>query len=408
MSQKVKAKFSRRSFMGASAILGAAWYIDHRGLRFPRMGFEHRPLTKSLHINDVSIEMRDFIALVDDQTSQGMRAIAPEPSLILSSSAKTKLQINICNVSDKAILIDNSPQGVSVAESVDGINRIINVSFSGANISELKWHLPNQEGLDFAVIGDSGAGLELEWVLDRANELAAQFLIHLGDFNYGKGEYARAIELFKTSAIPCFVTIGNHDYNESGLIYQKFLDHLGPMNHSFSFAGTRFVNLDSAANFFPASSGLRGRLIDDLLNDANRYQDHVVFTHRPFEDPRPGRGHDISGFGEIEWLSSSIKAIGADAVLTGHVHRSAELDFRGIHQWTAGEGLGFEDIVHQKHVASILMGRVEAGQKVQYQWQPLNMPWSAHTSHTHEVKLIKEQPKEKLDWYRKNILKSGV
>ena len=175
------------------------------------------------------------------------------------------------------------------------------------------------------------------------------------------------------------------------------------MNHAFSFAGTRFVNLDSAANFFPASSGLRGRLIDELQQDATQFQDHVIFTHRPFEDPRPGRSHDISGIGEIDWLSGAIKNLGADAILTGHVHRSAELDFRGIHQWTAGEGLGFEDIVHQKQVAKILMAKVERGQKVTYKWQALNMPWLAHTSHTHEVKLIKEQPREKLDWYRQEI-----
>jgi hypothetical protein len=273
----------------------------------------------------------------------------------------------------------------------------------GDSSNSLSWSLPEQEGLEFAVIGDTGAGLELEWVLTRAAQLNAQFLLHLGDFNYGEGEYERAIELFYTSAIPCYISIGNHDYNDSGLIYQSFIDQLGPMNSTFEFAGTRFVNIDSAASFFPPGSGHRGRLIDQLRSSPDAVADNVFFTHKPFEDPRPGRGHDIGGWKEKDWLLWQMRDLGANTILTGHVHRSAELDFQGIKQYTAGEGLGYQDIVSKKQVSQILMGRVESGQAVNYSWENIDMPWSAHTSPAHTKKLELEQPKELLDWYREQV-----
>jgi len=201
------------------------------------------------------------------------------------------------------------------------------------------------------------------------------------------------------------VSIGNHDYNASGLIYDQFLNHIGPLNHSFTLADTRFVNLDTAADFFPAHSGNRGRLVKQLLKDQTAYSDTVVFTHRVVKDPRPNEDHDIGGIGEIDWLCRSIKQLGGNTLLTGHVHRSAELKYKGVRQLTAGEGLGHEDIVHQKQVSKILMGSVRSGQKVEYQWHELIMPWLSHQSPTHRIKLIKNKHYKQLEWY-KNLLNS--
>lgn len=395
---------SRRNFiLAGSAAFGV--YAYQRGLRYPRLGFEHRALPDHLSSGSISIALQHaiFSSRATQTDKIGVRAIAPEPEVTLHASDGETLNLQISNLSPAAKLAISGNPKVSVFEEIHGTKRTLAIKFSGNQIIKLSWRLAEQEGAYFAVIGDTGGGLELEWLLHRAEQLGAQFLLHLGDFNYGENEYDRAIQLFEASPFPCYVSIGNHDYNDSGLIYQQFLQQIGPMNHAFSLAGTRFVNLDSAVDFFPASAGRRGDLFDNLQLDQTKYFDQVVFTHRPFKDPRAGRDHVIGGVGEIAWLHKKVVALGAQEILTGHVHRSAELDFEGLQQWTVGEGLGFQDIAHQKQVATMLMGTVELGKKVVYQWHAINMPWASHTSPTHEVKLKLEQPHSKLEWYKRKL-----
>jgi hypothetical protein len=395
---------SRRNFLLACSA-GAGLYVYHRGLRYPRLGFEHRSPPSQFSLRETSVKLEHAIVARDnaDHAPTSLRAIAPEPTIHLQSLAQEKLTLEVTNIATDSRLEVSGSSHASVHENISGINRKLEIAIGAEQSINLAWRVADQEGAYFAVIGDTGGGHELQWVLQRAEKLGAQFLLHLGDFNYSEGEYGRAIELFKAAPFPCYVSIGNHDYNASGLIYHQFLNQIGPMNHSFTLAGVRFVNLDSAADFFPASAGRRGDLIENLKQDQTEHFDQVVFTHRPFQDPRAGQDHVIGGIGEIDWLHNQILALGAKDILTGHVHRSAELDFAGLHQWTAGEGLGFEDIVHQKQVAKLLMGKIELGSRVTYQWQALDMPWASHLSPTHEIKLQKEQSKSKLDWYRQKV-----
>ena len=395
---------SRRSFiLAGSAAFGI--YAYQRGLRYPRLGFEHRTLPDHKTSGSLSVALKHaiFSPQSTDNNKLNLRSIAPEPEVTLHARQGESLQLQLSNLSPTAKLQISGDPRVTVLEEKFGTKRVLALKFNGEQSIELKWRLAEREGAYFAVIGDTGGGLELEWLLHRAEQLGALFLLHLGDFNYAEDEYNRAIELFESASFPCYVSIGNHDYNDSGLVYQQFLDQIGPMNHSFSLAGTRFVNLDSAVDFFPASAGRRGDLFDQLRLDHTQYFDQVVFTHRPFKDPREGRDHVIGGVGEIAWLHEQVLALGASDILTGHVHRSAELDLEGLQQWTVGEGLGFQDIVHQKQVATLLMAKVELGKQVSYQWHAINMPWSSHTSPTHEVKLKLEQPPSKLQWYRRKI-----
>jgi len=395
---------SRRNFILAGAAAFGV-YTYQRGLRYPRLGFEHRALPNRLNLGSVSIALQH--AIFSSQAAQvdkiNLRAIAPEPEVTLNATKGESFRFQISNLSPTAKLKIIGDPNVSVDEESHGTKRTLAIKFNGEQSITLSWQLVEREGAYFAVIGDTGGGLELEWLLHRAEQLGAQFLLHLGDFNYGENEYDRAIELFEASPFPCYVSIGNHDYNDSGLIYQQFLQQIGPMNHTFTLAGTRFVNLDSAVDFFPASAGRRGKLFNELQLDQTKHFDQVVFTHRPFKDPRAGRDHVIGGVGEIAWLHKKIVTLGAREILTGHVHRSAELDFEGLQQWTVGEGLGFQDIVYQKQVATMLMGTVELGKQVNYQWHAINMPWTSHTSPTHEIKLKLEQPHSKLEWYKRKL-----
>jgi len=394
----------------ASAIAGIGGYTYHRGLRYPRLNFEHLAYANSVKLSqNVIVEMIDVILIRpnDHNTYVSFRSIAPEPSLLLKSQLENTLSLKVQNIANGAILNTVGSNTVEVHESINGLERDIEITFTGESEVHLQWQLPEKNGGRFAVIGDTGGGSELNWLLKRVAELDVQFLLHLGDFNYSEGEYDRAIEQFKSSQKPCYVSIGNHDFNDSGLVYQKFIDQIGPMNHTFTFAGTRFVNLDSAVDFFPASAGRRGDLFDKLNTDENPYFDQVYFTHRPFQDPRDGRDHVIGGIGEIDWLNQKLQSLKCENLLTGHVHKSAELDYKGIHQWTIGEGLGFEDIIHQRQTSQLLIGTVEVGRKVSYQWMPIEMPWSYHTSPAHEIKLKLEHSTKKLEWY-KQVMQSNT
>ena len=72
----------------------------------------------------------------------------------------------------------------------------------------------------------------------------------------------------------------------------------------------------------------------------------------------------------------------------------------------AGEGLGHEDLVHQKLVSKILIGTISEKQNVDYQWHNLDMPWELHQSHTHEEKLKAYDRQDQLDWYLNTIKNS--
>lgn len=402
----------RRHFLMASGLFGAGFYINQRGLRYPRLGFEpDNPATK-LTRQQTQLDLTDFIVIKEDYTDViSLRAIAPEPSLTLSpqNDKSGRTVIAVSNISPLAILEPQVDSSITVHETVNGINRTIELTHKPKQNIHLNWSLPNKEQTTFAVIGDSGGGVELDWCITRAEQLNVNFLLHLGDFHYGDGEYERAIIQFNNAPIPIYVSIGNHDFNDSGLVYQQFLEQIGPMNNSFVIAGTRFVNVDTAVNFFPAYSGNRGELMRQLINQQQSDQekvihDHVIFTHKPFVDSRGGDySHDISGVGEIPWLQQTMQKLGANNLLCGHVHHSSELEYKGIQQWTVGEGLGHEDLVHKKLVSKILVGTTNTQDKVSYQWHDLEMPWQMHQSHTHEEKLRDYNRLEQLEWYQ-NLL----
>ena len=117
------------------------------------------------------------------------------------------------------------------------------------------------------------------------------------------------------------------------------------------------------------------------------------------KDPQPDDDHEIHGPGEVNWLVEQCHGIGIDTFLSGHVHHSAEIDFKGIRQFTVGEGLGYENLVSQKPVAKMLLGLVEPFKKVDYRWVGLNMPWSEHQNPTHRSKLEFDGLHKQLKWY---------
>lgn len=361
------------------------------------LSFEHNAPSSRLSTAQLDMTLKDCIA-VDDTT---LRAIAPEPSLTIQL-AKGNSSFEIINIATNALLEINQGQAYKgiVDQQVGGISRQISIQSDTDQSLTLDWTVPVTEGFEFAVMGDTGGGAELAWTLKRAVELGAQFLLHLGDFNYSDGEYDTAIKQFNDAELPCYVTIGNHDFHHNGLIYGKFLEQIGPMNHAFELAGTRFINVDSAANFWPKQSGQRGKLFSSLNAETPFIGEQILFTHSPLKDPRPHDDHEVGRIDEINWLAKQSRELGVSTILSGHVHHSAELDFQGLCQLTIGEGLGHEDLVMQKPVAQIMMASVEPGKKLAHRWENLDMPWADHLSPTHLIKLQRDRRVKQLDWYR--------
>lgn len=387
---------TRRRLLAGGALLSTlALYAHQRGLRYPRLSLEHSPPEPNFSNDHLELTFRDCIAVGNNV----LRAIAPEPSITVKPISG-EASIEVLNIARNAVLEFGDKAIGHVDEEVDNTRRLIYISAAADQEITLKWTLPVSDGFEFAVMGDTGGGSELAWTLKRAHELGAQFLLHLGDFNYSDGEYDQAIDLFNNANLPCYVTIGNHDFHDDGLIYDKFLKQIGPMNHAFELAGTRFINIDTAADFWPVHSGHRGALFDSLGSAKPFTGEQIIFTHRPIKDPRPHDDHEVGSIGEADWLVKKSRQLGVKTILNGHVHHSAELDYQGLRQITIGEGLGHEDLILQKHVAQMMITTVEPNKKLEHRWVDLNMPWSEHQSPTHLFKLKRDRRNKQLEWYQ--------
>ena len=273
----------------------------------------------------------------------------------------------------------------TIQEEINSINRRVAISGLDSQTINLKWRLPKLSEYTFAAIGDTGGDKELAWCINRAHKLGARFFLHLGDFNYQAGDYDNAVELFNNAPLPCYITIGNHDFKESGLIYQQFLKEIGPLNNAFSIGKTRFINLDTAANFLPFSGGQRGELINQLIDDQTDYNDNVVFSHRPVHDPQPLElrqqhgDHDIGSEGETDWLIESLKKINATTLLAGHIHIFDRSTYRGIDNIIVGQGMGHQDLlVNNNDISKMALGRVNQDGRVNYEFPSLKMPMELH------------------------------
>ncbi len=393
---------SRRAFLlGAAALTGVASvaYITQRGLRFPRLTLSPAEPLHELQgkYATLAIEGAIFVAPSPNSADVRIRAIQPELKLtVLNALDEIKLELD--NIPPSAILEIPQCARAQITESINGLRRLLTIKPSKPEKLDVVWRFADERKVVFGVIGDSGGGDELPWCLARAAELGAEFMLHLGDFNYTRGEYDLAIEAFRNAAIPTYVTIGNHDFNDSGLVYQHFLSHVGRFNHRFTVAGTEFLNIDTSANFFPTKGGQRGRFIAELERNS---KPKIAFSHRPFVDIRPGHDHNLGSVAEANWLHETFQQIACDTYLCGHVHKSGETDVNGLQQWTVGEGLGYEDWVARKPVSQLLMGVVEPLTPPRFTWASLDMPWSVHTSPKHLEKLLKEQPAEAVDWFHR-------
>jgi 3',5'-cyclic AMP phosphodiesterase CpdA len=134
--------------------------------------------------------------------------------------------------------------------------------------------------------------------VDALNRIEGlSFVVQLGDFTHVGilGEYRLMLDVFRELSVPFFVVIGNHDQLGNGrAIYEQMF---GPVNDGFTFAGTRFVLLDTNSReaAFDGSvpdlswmrSWLLGSAAEECDRDANAPSGSgteipvVVFAHVP-------------------------------------------------------------------------------------------------------------------------------
>jgi predicted phosphodiesterase/uncharacterized protein (UPF0333 family) len=380
-------KITRRKLLTGGAIAGLASYSYIRGLRYPTLSWSPTALAatqsfKNCDINLANCIFSNYRFLDDPQDPSAddniyVRAFDTQPEVEITPKANIPIKLFINNVTPLARLDITKPNGeqVKIHEDTQGITRVLSISGNSSQPLQLKWTLPeNKQSYKVASVGDSGGNTELDWCLKRAEELGADFFVHLGDFVYNPGEYDLATKKFYNSNIPCYISIGNHDFHDDGLIYPRFRDQLGPLNHTINLLGTQLINLDTAADFFPVDSGRRGAFVSALLTDQNQYDERLIMTHRPIKDARQGHDHVVGSIGEIDWLKQLCQDLGVANYINGHVHMTAENDIEGLRQLTVGEGLSFNDLLIKKPVAQMLMINIKQGEKPELKFERMHMP----------------------------------
>lgn len=374
-------KLTRRQLLltGSLGGLALASYSFHRGVRIPTLHWDPTlPANSFILKNSLNVNLTELIKVTTNaKFDHSFRAFAPEPKLRLKSETTQILHLSINNVAqDASLVISGAGQGVN--EIINGITRELTIELNANQDVKLEWKLPTLGKYQFASIGDTGGAHELKWCLQRAADLGVRFLLHLGDFNYQAGDYQNAIELFRNSPIPVYVTIGNHDFHENGAIYGHFLNEIGPLNNAFSIGKTRYVNIDTAANTLPFSAGHRGNMLELLKTHNSSFNDTVSFTHRPLHDPSGDTTHDIGSSGERDWLVESLKRINSKTLLSGHIHIYDRRNFDGIDNIIAGQGLGHQDLLVGEDHSFLAIGSVDTQGFVTFSKAALAMPMELH------------------------------
>lgn len=368
---------------GSGLVAGAAAYTYWRGVRVPLLHFAGQGPATAWAGDGLEVAADGAVFQRVEGDALHFRAFVPEPRLTLRGNGVQVARIRVENLHPGARLEsgDGPASPASLDEERDNLAREIVVTPSDAGESTVVWRFPRPEQYRFAVIGDSGGGTELQWVLERAAALDADFLLHLGDIYYEKGDVERAPSVLNAAAIPTYAAIGNHDFHLGWqALYPDFVRTIGPSNALFTLGGIQFVNFDTAAGFIPAARGRRARLLRGLvpLTEVDGVRDRVTFTHTPLNDPDPSRDHAVSRASERAWLRERLDAAGVRTLLAGHIHIREEFDDNGLLTYIAGQGLAHADLITGRQYADILLGDVAPGEPVRYQWQPLNMPFELH------------------------------
>lgn len=183
----------------------------------------------------------------------------------------------------------------------------------------------------FIVLGDNRSGdRAYRNIIARAMERKPAFIVNVGDQIPHPGDrddWDRFWELSKPITVPYFLTIGNHDVNDSKSekIYREQVDLPGNELYYRFRVGTDslFIVLDSYL------TGERKKITGDqyqwLKNAMSGAPEHIfVFLHHPLYGNKEQGGHYGRSldqyFAERDRLQELFSTHGVDGVFVGHEH----------------------------------------------------------------------------------------
>lgn len=375
----------RRSFLaGALTLGGLLSYSTHRGVRIPPLIWEPHALAPPSDLQGIKIGSEGLIKTLtpaaQTAVALSLRAVVPQPSIDLASPRHQRLCISVNNISPTAklhITKINDAEIEEIEEITEGITRVLKFTLAQGDKIRFNWQIPLDKGYSFAAIGDTGGQQELRWCLQRAHQLGALFMLHLGDFYYTTGDYESSIDAFNSAPLPCYVSIGNHDFHDGNTRYRQFLNDIGPLNNSFTLGGARFINVDTASNILPYGAGPRGALLKVLAQQTASVS-NIAFSHRPLFDPQHDSSHDIGSKGEADWLVAALTACEVSTLLSGHIHIHQRKMISGIDNIIVGQGLGHQDLITNQDYSKMALGSVNTAGQTTFEFPSLAMPWEMH------------------------------
>ena len=122
-----------------------------------------------------------------------------------------------------------------------------------------------------------------DWAeIDRDVGNRARFIVATGDLtNRGTPEeFASYVEAVKTSRLPIYHCIGNHDDNDPDALGDHFMDVLGPTYYAFDYGPVHFVAYDGVRNSWGRPNHQDEWLRADL--DLHRERPVVFLVHFPW------------------------------------------------------------------------------------------------------------------------------
>lgn len=368
---------------------GFALYGHHAVYRYPALAID--PNVKALsyqHQNKwlVSASGAYF------KTGQSLKLRAFEPQVTLRIHAKTavdSLRLEVENIHPQAQLKIAGIDAAQIQEASSGLSRSITIASLPPDTQvSIRWQFPQKNSYRFVAIGDTGGDRELSWGLERAAQLDADFVLHMGDAYYDISEHALVGDYLNDSSIPVYTANGNHDFQgPEGNIIDAFLRDVGPLNASFSLLGHCFINLDTGAFMYPAGKGERSALLAaEIVNhrrNPSQCSDYIVFTHKPmvldFEAPFPQQDHALYSW-HARPLIKQLQQLGSVTIIAGHIHSDFEFEQDGMKTYVTGSGLAHRDLLSGKKNAKVLIGEITAGQPLTLTWAYNEMPLEYHCS----------------------------
>ncbi len=193
-----------------------------------------------------------------------------------------------------------------------------------------------------------------EKAVAEINRLKPDFVVITGDFVNDRNDTAQLAEFKRITAkisseIPVYYTPGNHDVgnepDEQSI--KTYIKNYGYDKFSFTHKGALFIGINSSVikNNLHKTERNQFKWLKETLAGNDNAQHIIVFCHYPFFIHSADEPESYSNIkpGKRKKYLSLFRRNNVDAVFSGHLHKNAAAEFKGIRLITtsaAGKPLG--------------------------------------------------------------------